>query len=200
MVREVDARGLPCPRPVINTKKALEEIKEGKITVLVDSNESCQNVQRFAQSQGCQVEVREKDGIFSLDITKGRPADIETITDSSEIESRKSSDVVLITSDVLGTGDRRLGEILMKAFLNTLWDAELKPAKILFLNDGVRLTTEGSEVLETLHLLEKEGVQIFSCGTCLEYYQLKEELQVGLVTNMYDTVDALLSAVKVIKI
>ena len=200
MVREVDARGLPCPRPVINTKKALEEIEEGTITVLVDSNESCQNVQRFAQSQGCQVEVRELDGIFYLDIVKGQPVQIETKTGSSQVESRKSSDVVLITSDVLGTGDRRLGEILMKAFLNTLWDAEAKPAKILFLNDGVRLTTEGSEVLETLHLLEKEGVQIFSCGTCLEYYQLKEELKVGLVSSMYDTVDSLLSASKVIKI
>ena len=200
MVREVDARGLPCPRPVINTKKALEEIEAGKITVLVDSNESRQNVQRFAQSQGCQVEVREKDGIFYLDIVKGQPVQIETTTGSSQVESRKNGDVVLITSEVLGTGDRRLGEILMKAFLNTLWDAETKPAKILFLNDGVRLTTEGSEVLETLHLLEKEGVQIFSCGTCLEYYQLKEELKVGLVTNMYDTVDSLLSASKVIKI
>jgi len=200
MVREVDARGLPCPRPVINTKKALEEIGEEKITVLVDSNESCQNVQRFAQSQGCQIEVREKDGIFYLDIVKGQPVQIETKTGSPQVESRKSGDVILITSDVLGTGDRRLGEILMKAFLNTLWDAETKPAKILFLNDGVRLTTEGSEVLETLHLLEKEGVQIFSCGTCLEYYQLKEDLKVGLVTNMYDTVDSLLSASKVIKI
>ena len=199
MDREIDARGLPCPRPVINTKKALEEIEIGKITVLVDSNESRQNVQRFAQSQGCQVEVREKDGVFYLDIVKGQPVQIET-TGNSQIESRKSSDVVLITSDVLGTGDRRLGEILMKAFLNTLWDVEPKPAKILFLNDGVRLTIEGSEVLETLHLLEKEGVQIFSCGTCLEYYQLKEELKVGLVTNMYDTVDALISADKVIKV
>jgi len=201
MVREVDARGLPCPRPVINTKKALEEIEEGKITVLVDNGESCQNVQRFAQSQGCQVEVREKGGIFYLDITKGRPAQVGAKADiSPQREPSKSSDVVFITSDVLGTGDRRLGEILMKAFLNTLWDAETKPAKLLFINDGVRLTTEGSEILETLYLLEKEGVQIFSCGTCLEYYQLKEELKVGLVTNMYDTVDSLLSASKVIKV
>ena len=191
MVKEVDARGLPCPRPVVNTKNALAEIEEGTITVLVDSRESCQNVQRFAQSQGCQVEVTEKDGVFYLNIIKGQ---------SAQVEKNKSSDVVLITSDRLGTGDRRLGEILMKAFLNTLWDAEPKPAKLLFINDGIKLTTEGSEVLETLHLLEKEGVQIFSCGTCLEYYNLKEGLKVGQVTNMYDTVDSLLSAGKVIKI
>jgi selenium metabolism protein YedF len=201
MIKEVDARGLPCPRPVINTKKALEEIEKGKITVLVDSDESCQNVQRFAQSQQCQVEVHEKDGVFYLDITKSRPAQVEVKVDTTpQAEPVRGGNVVLITTDVFGTGDRRLGEILMKAFLNTLWDAEPKPTKILFINDGVRLTTEGSEVLETLHLLEKEGVQIFSCGTCLEYYQLKEQLKVGLVTNMYDTVDSLLSASKVIKI
>lgn len=116
------------------------------------------------------------------------------------VETKRSSDVVLITSDRLGTGDRKLGKILMKAFLNTLWDVEPKPAKLLFINDGIRLTTEGSEVLETLHLLEKEGVQIFSCGTCLEYYHLKEKLKVGLVTNMYDNMNSLLSASKVIKV
>jgi len=200
MTKEIDARGLPCPRPVIETKKALEEIERGKITVLVDSSESCQNVQRFAQSQQCQVAISEKDGIFYLDIVKGQPAPVETETGDSQAEPRKNGGVVLITSDRLGTGDRRLGEILMKAFLNTLWDTEPKPDKLLFINDGVKLTTEGSEVLETLQLLEKEGVQIFSCGTCLEYYQLKEELIVGLVTNMYDTVDSLLSASKVIQV
>ncbi|MFO7996227.1 MAG: hypothetical protein R6U93_03650 [Dehalococcoidia bacterium] len=66
--------------------------------------------------------------------------------------------VIFVTTDRLGTGDRQLGEILMKAFLNTLWDAEPKPDKILFLNDGVRLTTEGSEVLHSLKLLEEAGV------------------------------------------
>ncbi|HIE17190.1 MAG TPA: sulfurtransferase-like selenium metabolism protein YedF, partial [Dehalococcoidia bacterium] len=81
----------------------------------------------------------------------------------------------------------------MKAFLNTLWDTEPKPAKLMFINDGVRLTTEGSEVLETLQTLEKDGIQIVSCGTCLEYYHLKEKLRVGLVTNMYETVNSLLT-------
>ncbi len=188
---EVDARGLPCPRPVVETKKALEEIDQGTITVLVDSSESRENVKRFAQSQGCQVEITERDGVFHLSIVKGQ---------SVQVEMKQTSDVVLITSDRLGTGDERLGEILMKAFLNTLWDYEPRPAKLLFINDGVRLTTEGSEVLDALHLLEKEGVQIFSCGTCLEYYHLKENLEVGMVTNMYDTVDSLLTAAKVIKI
>jgi selenium metabolism protein YedF len=189
---EIDARGLPCPQPVIKTKQALEEIESGQITVLVDSPESRENVRRFAQSQGCQVAIREEDGVFYLDITK-------EVSPRAELKTG-GSQVILITSDQLGVGDERLGEILMKAFLNTLWDYEPKPAKLLFINNGVRLTTEGSEVLETLALLEKKGVQIFSCGTCLEYYNLREKLRVGLVSNMYAIVDALLQATKVIKI
>jgi len=192
MAVELDARGLNCPLPVVRTKKALEGLEEGELTVLIERLDGYQNVKRFAESQGCKVTVNEKEGLFYIHIHKekmGQPA-----------SPRQSRDVVFITTDRLGTGDQQLGEILMKAFLNTLWDAEPKPAKLLFLNDAVRLTTEGSEVLDSLKLLEKAGVEIFSCGTCLEYYQLKDKLKVGLVTNMYDTVDSLLSAGKIIKI
>jgi len=189
---DVDARDLNCPLPVVKTKKALEGIEEGDITVLIERPEGCQNVQRFAESQGCTVDVEEKDGLFYIHIHKEKT--------KQAASPRQSGDVVFITTDVLGTGDRQLGEILMKAFLNTLWDAEPKPAKLLFLNDAVRLTTEGSEVLDSLRLLEEAGVEIFSCGTCLEYYELKDKLKVGSVTNMYDTVDSLLSASKIIKV
>ena len=189
MAQEVDAWGLPCPRLVVNTKKTLQELEEGTITVLVDSVESRDNVQRFAQSQGCQVEVRERDGVFYLDIVKRHPA---------PIKGEGSSDVILIGSDQLGTGDERLGETLMESFLNTLWHAEPKPAKLIFVNSGVKLTAEGSAVLETLQMLADERVEILSCGTCLEYYHLKEKLRVGIVSNAYDTVESLLSAAKVI--
>ena len=192
MNREVDARGLPCPRPVVETKKALDEIETGTVTVLVDNPESRDNVARFAGSRGCRVDVQEDDGVFRLTLIK------EAYSENHK--EKEGTMVVLITSDVFGTGDERLGEILMKAFLNTLWDAETRPAKLLFMNSGVNLTTEGSEVLETLRLLEKEGVEVFSCGTCLEYYNLREKLSVGSVTNMYDTVDSLLSADKIIKL
>ena len=192
MNREVDARGLPCPRPVVETKKALDEIETGTVIVLVDNPESRDNVARFAGSRGCRVDVQEDDGVFRLTLIK------EAYSENHK--EKEATIVVLITSDVFGTGDERLGEILMKAFLNTLWDAETRPAKLLFMNSGVNLTTEGSEVLETLRLLEKEGVEVFSCGTCLVYYNLREKLSVGSVTNMYDTVDSLLSADKIIKL
>lgn len=192
MAIEVDARGLNCPIPVVRTKKALEGMEEGDLTVVIERPDGCQNVQRFAESQGCRVTVDEKDGLFYIHIRKEKTA--------QSASPKQSRDIVFITTDRLGTGDQQLGEILMKAFLNTLWDAEPKPAKLLFLNDGIRLTTEGSEVLESLRLLEKAGVEIFSCGTCLEYYQLKDKLKVGAVTNMYETVETLLSAGKIIKI
>lgn len=191
MGAEVDARGLPCPRPVVETKKALDAIQKGTVTVLVDSAESRENVRRFAVGLGCQVEVTERDGAYCLEITGGQAA---------EPERKMSGDVVLICSDRLGIGDERLGEILMRAFLNTLWDSEPRPGKLVFMNDGVRLTSGGSEGLDTLMLLERDGVQIVSCGTCLDYYGLKEQLGVGLVTNMYDTVNSLLAADKVIKV
>jgi selenium metabolism protein YedF len=169
----------------------LEAIKEGQLTVLVNSPEANQNVQRFAQSQGCSVKVSEKDGVFTIVINKTRKVDKKT---------KKAADVLLITSDQLGTGDEVLGELLITTFINTLTEAYQKPSKILFINRGVMLTTEGSRVLDTLQQLEKEGVQIFSCGTCLNHYQLKEKLKVGQVTNMYDTVESLLTADKVIRI
>ncbi|MBN1190904.1 MAG: sulfurtransferase-like selenium metabolism protein YedF [Dehalococcoidales bacterium] len=192
MVKELDVRGLSCPLPVVKTKKALEEMESGELHVVIERAEGCQNVKRFAESQGCKVIVNESDGLFTIHIHKEQT--------STSVSPKQSKDAVLITSDVLGTGDRQLGEILMKAFLNTLWDAEPRPARLLFLNDGVRLTTEGSDVLDSLRLLEDAGVEIFSCGTCLDYYQLKDKLKVGSVTNMYDTVDTLLSSAKVIKI
>ena len=197
---EVDARGLPCPRPVVETKRALEGIQEGMLTVLVDNPESRDNVRRFAQSQGCNVEVTEREGVFRLSIVKGKAAGAVDLAQSVQPTTTKSDLAVLIGTSRLGVGDERLGEILMKAFLNTLWDYDPKPAKILFINSGVHLSAEGSEVLETLQLLEKDGVQIFSCGTCLEYYGIKDKLRVGMVTNMYDTVDSLLSASRVIRI
>lgn len=111
------------------------------------------------------------------------------------------NDVILITSNRVGAGDERLGEILMQSFLNTVWYVEPKPAKIIFINLGVLVTTtEDSNILRTLSLLEKKGIQIFSCGTCLEYYHLKDKLRVGSITNMHDIVESLFSAGRIVKL
>lgn len=190
-MKVIDVRNMACPAPVVKTKKALEELTEGQISIIVNSPEACQNVQRFAKSQGCNVKVEEENGVYTITISK---------VANKNKNVKKGADVLFITSDQLGTGDETLGQLLIATFINTLLEAQPKPAKMLFINRGVMLTTEGSRVLDTLHQLEKEGVQIFSCGTCLNHYQLKEKLKVGKITNMYDTINSLLTANKVITI
>ena len=191
-MKTVDARGLPCPRPVIETKKALKEIGEGSITVIVDRPEASENVQRFAKSQGCKVKVSQKEDIFRIAISKAQPMQDET---------KKQHDVVIfITGEDFGTGDEKPCKVLMKAFLDTLCDYEPKPAKIILINSAVKLAAEGSDVLKALQLLEGKGVQIFSCDACVQYYGIKDALRVGKINNMYDTIQSLMSAEKVINI
>ena len=192
MTNTVDARGLACPQPVINTKRALEEIQEDVLTVIVDNVASRDNVRRFAESQGCTVNVEEKEGEYYLHIAKGFVC--ETVHQSQE--SGKSDDtIVYINSEMMGKGDDTLGRILMKAFFKTL----VEPRKLIFVNSGVKLAIEGSEVMEEIRELEKRGVEVLACGTCLEFYGLKEKLRAGVVSNMYDIVNSLVEAGKVIQ-
>ncbi len=188
----VDARGLYCPQPVVNTKKALDELERGEITVIVDSTESCENVRRFAQNQGCEVKVSEGEGCFYLAIVK---------EEGAEEELKERGDIVLIIGgEHLGTGDKEAGETLMKIFITTLKDVDPKPAKLILLNSAVRLAIEGSEVVEGLQSLERDGVEVQSCGACLDFYNVVDKLRVGLATNMYDVVNSMMSAAKVITI
>lgn len=203
---EVDARGLSCPLPVLKTKKALEEITEGEVTVVIERPDGCENVVRFAQSQGFTSAVEEKEGLFHITIHKGTAAPGSSSPQPGVSAQQEGAGpdttrpVLFITAARIGTGAEELGAALMRAFINTLPEADPKPAKMLFLNDAVTMTTEGSEVLDTLRQLEDAGVRIFSCGTCLDFYHLKEKLRVGVITNMYDTVDTLLTSERVIKI
>lgn len=197
MVKQIDCRGLECPKPVVNTKQALDQVESGTVTVIVDNKTSLENIKRLAKNSGYQVAVEDKEGDFYIDITKkgkakkGKKERAEPLPDSY---------IIFITSDRLGTGDKRLGEILIKAFLNTIWESEKKPDSVILINNGVKISTEGSEALDTLELLEKEGVHIISCGTCLAYYELNDKLKVGLASNMYEIVNILLDTHKIIKI
>jgi selenium metabolism protein YedF len=191
IVNTLDARNIPCPEPVVMTKKALEKLSSGTLVVIVNTDEARQNVQRFAQSQGCTVKISQNGNESTIEITKeGKITNPKT----------RKYPVILVTSDQLGSGDESLGQLLIASFINAIPEATVKPSKILFINRGVMLTTEGSRVLDTLQKLEQEGIQIFSCGTCLNHYQLKEKLKVGQITNMYDTVNSLLTAEKIVRI
>jgi len=200
MIKEIDCRKQTCPMPVVNTKKAMEQFDAEKFIVIVDSIVSRDNVRRFVNSQGHTVEIEDKgDKIFHMHITPNPDAIRKGLAQSST-GAVKSGVVVLITTDKLGSGDERLGSILMKAFLNTMHDSEPKPEKVILINDGVRLSIEGSDVLDSLAALTEDGVEIVSCGTCLTYYDILDKLKRGIVGNMYDIVNSLLEASKIIKI
>jgi len=187
----VDCRGLACPQPVVTTKKALDQIEEGNLIVIVNNAVSSNNVERFVLSQGCSVEVEEKGGEFHLHIRKAK------IAEESKRRGRKV--VVYVNSQFLGVGEEALGTILIRSFFKTLIDSETKLFRMIFINSGVRLTSEGSEVLETLKSLSEKGVEILSCGTCLDFYGLKEKVKVGTISNMYDIVQSLMEADRLIR-
>jgi len=193
---EIDCRGKACPEPVMITRKALEKLKEGPLTILVDDPSSCENVERFARSQGCTVAVERKEQGFYVHIEK---VTLHTKEKLPRPEEKAPQVVVYINSHLLGVGEEALGTILMRAFLKTLQDIETKPARLIFINSGVRLASEGSEMLETLRALSGNGVEILSCGTCLDFYGLKEKLRVGRVSNMYEIARSLLEADRLIR-
>lgn len=189
---EVDARGLECPKPVIYTKKAIEENKGGRVTTIVDNDVAKQNVMKLAKNLGYDVKVTNNNGAFYIDISN------DYLNVNSEVlpESKPSfRDLVLfIGNDKLGSGENQLGEILMKGYFYTLTENKPYPKAILFVNSGVLLTIEDSEVLGHIRILESEGVEILSCGTCLDFYKIKDKLAVGGVTNMYTIVDMMNNA------
>jgi selenium metabolism protein YedF len=192
----IDCRGLACPQPVMTTKQALDQLKEGELLVLVDNAVSCNNVERFAQSQGCSVEVGQRGEDFSLLIRKGK---IGQGTEFAQEKGKTKKVIVYINSHLMGNGDEALGSFLMKAFLKTLLDLDTKPNRLVLVNSGVHLASEGSKVLDTLVALCEKGVEILSCGTCLDFYGLKGKLKVGAVSNMYEIIQSMVEADGVIK-
>lgn len=179
---EVDARGEACPKPVIMTKKELDKMEEGILTTIVDNEIARDNVSKLANSLGLEYEVDEiSDKEFHITITKG-----EGVVDTKESTSDDFKDLTIaFASDTMGKGSEELGRILMKSFIYTLTEVTPYPSTLLFYNGGVNLTCEGSEVLDDLKKLEKEGVEIISCGTCLDFFNIKDKLQVGEISNMY---------------
>jgi selenium metabolism protein YedF len=199
MTKEIDARGLACPQPVVLTKKALEA-GEREFVILVDNPTSRDNVRRFAESSGCVVIIAEEGGGYKICISASKEPIIEQVGADVSVRLSKTGTVFYITADSIGRGSEELGRILIPGFFQALVEGEGKPDKIIFTNSGVKLACEGSPILESLKALSKAGVVIVACGTCLDYYNLKDKLQVGSVTNAYEIADSLLTARNVITI
>ena len=192
----VDAQNLSCPQPVILAKQALESHKQVK--VIVDNETALENVKRLGGKFGCDVSVEAKSGgIYEIQLI--RPTDPnkdqEDFSPSCTIEEAKTGPfVIVVNEDKMGRGNDELGTVLIKAFCHTLAGQTKKPDVIILYNTGVKLTVEGSDVLDDLKQLESEGVQILVCGTCLNYFEITEKLAVGVVSNMYDIVETMSSA------
>ena len=203
MEKMIDCKGMACPLPVVNAKKASEELSAGDVlTVLVDNEIAVQNLTRFAEHKGFGVSAEKKaDSEYAVIMTiSGATAEkVKEEEISCAMDARRKGMLVVLSANTMGTGDVKLGTSLMKAFVFALTKQEQLPDTILCYNTGAYLTCEGADTLEDLKLLESEGVTILTCGTCLDFYGLKEKLAVGSVTNMYDIVEQMENAAQIVK-
>ena len=197
---KVDARGDACPLPVVKAKKAIAELNgAGEVEVLVDNEIAVQNLTKMAQqkdyvSSAEKLAEREYRVLFTVGDAAPEAEEAPVCTPDARTDT-----VVVIASDKMGDGAEELGKTLLKAFVFSLTQQDKLPKTMLFYNGGAQLTCEGSPMLEDLKALEAEGVEIMTCGTCLNFYGLTEKVQVGSVTNMYVIAEKMLNAGNVVK-
>lgn len=209
---QVNAMGDPCPIPVVKTKQAIRGLTEpGRVAVLVDNEIAVQNLTKMAVQKGYPVtsgQVREREyrvimRISSEHLERQMPGERMPAAMPAPDECKCSPDgagtVVVISSEQMGGGSEELGKILMKSFLFALSKQEVLPETVLFYNGGAKMTCEGSPVLEDLQELAEQGVEILTCGTCLDFYGLKDKLRVGGVTNMYAIAEKMTRAGRLVR-
>lgn len=202
-MKQIDCRGLSCPEPVLRAKAALEQGAE-PFAILVDNEASRDNVLRFGQSRNCRVESTPlADGSFRLSfMAEGRegaedPVSFDEADYSCAIPGGAAPAdnlVYVIGSDSMGRGSDELGWALLQTYVTTIKEISPQPSRILFYNGGVKLVATAGKALEALQSLEKKGVKILSCGTCLEFFHLEKKLQVGTITNMYEIMESMAAA------
>lgn len=197
MAETIDAKGLACPQPVVLTKKALET--SDTVMITVDNETARENVTRLGEKLGCAVHVENGDsGTFNLTLSKSGdiPATLETSTPGKS--SVTGPNVFVISASTMGSGDDELGALLMKAFIHTIFDLDYLPDSLIFYNTGVKLAVKDSDILDDLKKLESEGVEILVCGTCANFFNIKDDIAVGIVSNMYDIAGTMSKAGRIV--
>lgn len=191
----INVLGKPCPIPVIEAKKALRKTPIGEaVRVLVDNDISRQNLEKMAEGLGCPVSFeKQDDGNILVTITN-------TPAPASVSSGESGGLVVAIGKNTMGQGNDDLGAVLIKAFIYSLTEMDNPPETLLFFNSGIKLTTQGSTVIADLQKLESRGTIVSSCGTCLDFYGLRDDLVIGNVTNMYAIASAMGEAGKLINL
>ncbi|MEB3024389.1 MULTISPECIES: sulfurtransferase-like selenium metabolism protein YedF [unclassified Parvimonas] len=199
-MKEINAKGLACPQPLILTKKAVENSEEKEFLVIVDNDTAVKNLEKFSKSSNLNFRFEKKsDNEFNVYVTKSNETNLQEATAFCSVGN--SSDVVIaISKDFMGNGSEELGKLLIKGFIYTSSEYEKLPKTLVFFNSGVKLTCEESPCTDDLQKLKDKGVEIISCGTCLDYFGLKEKLLVGEISNMYTIYETLFNAEKVINI
>jgi selenium metabolism protein YedF len=192
MKRTLDATGLSCPLPVLEAKKALREMEAGQLEVVVDNIIALQNLEKMAKQMGLTHELQT--------IDEDRHTIVINLGDGeAHPRTSRGETVVVLASDQMGSGDPELGRVLMKSFIYALSELEELPAKVLLYNSGVKLAVEGADTLGDLRKLAERGVEILSCGTCLNFFNLTEQLGVGAVTNMYEILQSQMAAGRIVR-
>ncbi|MGX7029899.1 sulfurtransferase-like selenium metabolism protein YedF [Vagococcus zengguangii] len=198
-MKKIDARGLSCPLPVIQTKKALEAHEH--VLTIVDNYVAVQNLEKMASQLGYKIEVNENTDGFYVNLAKSAgnfSTELQQDTHSEPIH-RDEDYIVVIDSDEMGKGNPTLGQNLIKTFVNTLLAQDSLPSCVLLYNSGVKLVTEVEQTINDFKELEDNGVEVLTCGACLEFYELTEQLSVGNITNMYHIVHTIRTHTRVIK-
>lgn len=200
---KIDARGLACPRPVINTKEAIKGMQgPGRVVVEVDNEIAVQNLQKFAAQSGYKASGEKKgdqDFLVTIEVGEQAAAPGEETPVICAPDARSGGLVVVFDSDAMGHGADKLGRILTKAFIFALTKQDQLPQTILFFNSGAFLTSADSECLEDLKALEAAGVEIRTCGTCMDFYNISQKLAVGTPTNMYEICETMEKAAHLVK-
>jgi selenium metabolism protein YedF len=203
-MRIVDTKGQKCPAPLIATKKVLKEIAVGEsFKVETDNETSFNNLRRFLQDNTTDFEVIETDGVWIMTITKTSGVLSHSLAEdycsSSVAHFEKGDYVVVIASDKMGEGDDELGHLLMHNFIMALKDLDRLPGSMVFYNSGVKLAWDQSPVAGHLKDLEKMGVDLLLCATCISHYSLEKSIGAGTPSNMYVIAEAMTSACNIIK-
>lgn len=197
----VNAMGDACPIPVVKANQALKEMTEpGVLEILVDNEVAVQNLTRMGAGKGYAVQAEKRgEAAYSVRVLVNTPPAQEAAAAPVCVPDARGSLVVAVGSGVMGQGNDELGALLMKSFLFAVGQLPQLPQTMLFYNGGAKLTVNGSASLEDLKNLEAQGVEILTCGTCLNYYGLTDQLAVGGVTNMYSIVEKLAGASQVLR-
>jgi len=192
MNKKLNCMGMACPLPVVEAKKAIDEMEDGLLEIEVDNETCVQNLRRLAAKYDFTVaseSISDKEFLVKMEVKK----------DHALKGKQEDSCTVVFSSDKMGEGDEELGKNLMKSFVFALSNVDPLPTAMVFYNRGAFLTSEDSPVLADLKNLEKAGVKIMTCGLCADYYKIKEKLGVGLISNMYEIVETQMESQKIIK-